>query len=131
MPGPYTRSKYLGEQRRAATRRGGGLDVVVVNPTVPIGERRPQHDAAGRDARAVPVGRSPFFLDCVLNLVDVRDSRMESCSPASAGRPGERYILGGENVRDARPSAPARADLRPADAEAHGPGGAGARRRPS
>ncbi|MGH8513515.1 MAG: NAD-dependent epimerase/dehydratase family protein, partial [Gammaproteobacteria bacterium] len=43
-------------------------------------------------------GQSPFFLDCVLNLVHVRDLADGIVRAGEAGRTGERYILGGENV---------------------------------
>src|SRR5690606_14634491 len=43
-------------------------------------------------------GGSPFFLDCILNLVDVRDLAAGILRAEAAGRRGERYILGGENV---------------------------------
>jgi dihydroflavonol-4-reductase len=43
-------------------------------------------------------GRSPFFLDCVLNLVDVRDLADGILRAGERGRSGERYILGGDNV---------------------------------
>jgi dihydroflavonol-4-reductase len=44
-------------------------------------------------------GRSPVFLDCVLNLVDVRDVAAGMVLAAERGGPGERYVLGGENMR--------------------------------
>jgi dihydroflavonol-4-reductase len=43
-------------------------------------------------------GQSPAYLDCVLNLVDVRDVAAGMVAAAERGRAGERYILGGENV---------------------------------
>ena len=43
-------------------------------------------------------GKTPFFLDCVLNLADVRDIADGIIRAAEKGRSGERYILGGENV---------------------------------
>jgi dihydroflavonol-4-reductase len=43
-------------------------------------------------------GGSPFYLDCVLNLVDVRDLATGIMLAADHGRSGERYILGGENI---------------------------------
>ena len=43
-------------------------------------------------------GQSPAYLDCVLNLVDVRDVAAGMVLAAERGRTGERYILGGENV---------------------------------
>jgi dihydroflavonol-4-reductase len=39
-----------------------------------------------------------FFLDCTLNLVDVRDVATGMILAAERGRAGERYILGGEHV---------------------------------
>ena len=91
---------------------------MIVNPTVPIGAGRSQSDAAGGDAVDVPVGQSPAYLDCVLNLVDVRDVTAGMVLAAERGRTGERYILGGENVALARPFDVAGADIGPCDAEA-------------
>jgi dihydroflavonol-4-reductase len=42
-------------------------------------------------------GRSTFLLDCMLNVVDVRDVAAGIILAAERGRSGERYILGGEN----------------------------------
>jgi dihydroflavonol-4-reductase len=97
MPGPYTRSKHRAESAALEAARTG-LNVVVVNPTIPVG--------AG-DRGATPptamlshflTGRSPFFLDCMLNLVDVRAVAAGMILAAQFGRSGERYILGGENI---------------------------------
>ena len=53
MPGPYTRSKYLGEQAALEAARDG-MDVVVVNPTVPVGDGDRNMTPPTRDDRAVP-----------------------------------------------------------------------------
>lgn len=98
MPGPYTRSKFLGEQAALAKARSG-MDIVIVNPTVPVGE--------GDDNMTPPAmmldlflrGGSPMYLDCILNFVDVRDVAEGIILGGERGRSGERYILGGENVR--------------------------------
>jgi dihydroflavonol-4-reductase len=97
MPGPYTRSKYLAEQAALAA-ASSGFDVVIVNPTVPIG--------AGDHNRTPPTAmlahyltQTPFVLDCTLNVVDARDVATGIVLAAERGRSGERYILGGENVR--------------------------------
>jgi len=96
MPGPYTRSKFLAEQAAFAAARDG-LDVVIVNPTVPIG--------AGDHNRTPPTAmlahyltQTPFVLNCTLNVVDARDVATGIVLAAERGRNGERYILGGENV---------------------------------
>src|SRR6185437_1199913 len=46
MIGPYKRSKFMAEQ--VAIEAGKGIDVVIVNPTTPIGER---------DIKPTPTGR--------------------------------------------------------------------------
>ncbi len=98
MPGPYTRSKHLAE-RAALEAAAAGLDVVVVNPTVPVG---PGDDNMTPPAAMIAMflkGKSPAYLECVLNLVDVRDVAAGIILAGERGRTGERYILGGENLR--------------------------------
>jgi dihydroflavonol-4-reductase len=97
MPGPYTRSKYMGEQA-ALCAAENGLDVVVVNPTVPIGPGDRNMTPPAAMLALFLSGGSPFFLDCILNLVDVRDLAEGLALAGERGRSGERYILGGENV---------------------------------
>ncbi len=97
MPGAYTRSKYLGERAALAAARSG-LNVVVVNPTVPIGDGDRNMTPPAAMFALFLSGRSPFFLDCVLNLVHVRDLADGILRAGDHGRAGERYILGGENV---------------------------------
>jgi dihydroflavonol-4-reductase len=97
MSGPYARSKYLGEQAALSAGRAG-QPVVVVNPTLPIGP--------GDDTLTPPMAmlamyltdRMPGALDFILNLLDVRDVAGGMILAARNGRPGERYILGGENI---------------------------------
>ena len=96
MAGPYTRSKYFAEQAALAA-SGEEMLVVVVNPTIPIGPG--DHNLTPPAAMlARYLGGSSFYLDCVMNIVDVRDVARGMILAAERGRPGERYILGGENV---------------------------------
>ena len=97
MAGPYTRSKFAGEQRARAAARAG-LPVVIVNPTVPLGagDHRITPPTALL-ARFIEGGRSAS-LECTLNLVDVRDVAEGMILAAEHGRIGERYILGGQNL---------------------------------
>jgi dihydroflavonol-4-reductase len=97
MPGAYTRSKFLGEQAALKSARNG-LNVVVVNPTVPIGDGDRNMTPPAAMFALFLSGKTPFFLDCVLNLVDVRDLADGIIRAGDSGRAGERYILGGENV---------------------------------
>ena len=97
MAGPYTRSKFAGEQRAHAAARAG-LPVVIVNPTVPLGagDHRMTPPTALL-ARFLDGGRSAC-LECTLNLADVRDIAEGMILAAEHGRIGERYILGGQNL---------------------------------
>jgi dihydroflavonol-4-reductase len=97
MPGPYTRSKYLAEQA-AMKAAQNGLDVVVVNPTVPIGTGDRNMTPPAAMLSLFLSGGAPFFLDCVLNLVNVDDVARGILRAGEDGRSGERYILGGENI---------------------------------
>jgi hypothetical protein len=72
--------------------------VVVVNPTVPIGAGDHNMTPPAAMLDLFLRGGSPFFLDCVLNLVAVRDLADGIIRAADAGRAGERYILGGDNI---------------------------------
>ena len=97
MPGPYTRSKLAAEQSvLAAVDRG--LDALIVNPTVPIGPGDHNLTPPAAMLSMFLNGQSPAYLDCVLNLVDVRDVATGMVLAAERGRTAERYILGGENV---------------------------------
>lgn len=97
MIGHYKRSKFLAEQQaiRAAQ---GGQHVVILNPTTPIGPG---------DAKPTPTGRIivdflnkkfPAYVDTGLNLVDVAEVARMHVVALERGTPGERYILGGENL---------------------------------
>lgn len=97
MPGPYTRSKLAAEQAVLAAVQGG-LNALIVNPTVPIGAGDRNLTPPAAMLSMFLSGQSPAFLDCVLNLVDVRDVAAGMVLAAERGRTGERYILGGENV---------------------------------
>ncbi len=96
MPGPYTRSKLLAEEAVLAAR---GLHVVVVSPTAPIGPGDRGLTPPSRMLRDLLAQRYPAYLECVLNLVDVRDVAEGHILAAERGLPGKRYILGGENLR--------------------------------
>ncbi len=98
MAGPYTRSKLLAEQAALST-AADGHHVVIVNPTVPIGAGDRNMTPPAAMLSLFLSGNSQFYLDCILNLVDVRDVADGIVRAGRHGRPGERYILGGENLR--------------------------------
>ena len=97
MLGPYCRSKYLAE-RAALAANEEGLSVVSVLPTLPVGPGDRNLTPPSRMILDFVNGRSPAYLDCRLNLIDVRDLAAGFIAAAERGRPGERYILGHENM---------------------------------
>ncbi len=98
VPGPYCRSKFLAEDaaRRAAE---DGLPVVIVNPTMPLGPDDELLTPPTRMLLGFLNGANPAYLDCEFNLVDARDVALGHILAAERGRVGERYILGGVNLR--------------------------------
>jgi dihydroflavonol-4-reductase len=97
MIGAYKRSKFMAEQEAIAAARAG-QHVMILNPTTPIGPG---------DAKPTPTGRIvvdflnrkfPAYVDTGLNLVDVGEVARMHVAALERGTPGERYILGGENL---------------------------------
>lgn len=97
MPGPYTRSKLKAEQSVLAAVQDG-LNALIVNPTVPIGPGDRNLTPPAAMLSMFLKGQSLAYLECMLNLVDVRDVAGGMVLAAERGRTGERYILGGDNL---------------------------------
>jgi len=97
MAGPYKRSKFLAEQV-ALEFAAGGFPVVIVNPTAPVGDHDFKPTPTGKIVVDFVRGKMPAYLDTGLNVVDVRDVARGHLAALEHGRPGERYILGSENL---------------------------------
>src|SRR6266705_3396570 len=97
MIGPYKRSKFMAEQVTVEAARSG-LDVVIVNPSTPVGERDIKPTPSGRIVVDFLRKKFPAYVDTGLNLVDVRECARGHIAAFEKGRSGERYILGGENL---------------------------------
>lgn len=97
MIGPYKRSKFMAEQIALEAGRGG-MDVVVVNPTTPVGERDIKPTPTGRIIVDFLKRKFPAYVDTGLNLVDVHECARGHLAALEKGTTGERYILGGENL---------------------------------
>ena len=97
MIGDYKRSKFLAEQLVLEAGRGGE-NVVMVNPTTPVGERDIKPTPSGQIVVDFLRRKFPAYVDTGLNLVDVIDCAEGHLLAMEKARPGERYILGGENL---------------------------------
>jgi dihydroflavonol-4-reductase len=96
MIGHYNRSKYMAEQV-AREFASAGLPVVVVNPAIPVGAGDIRPTPTGRIILEFIRGRMPAYIDTGVNLVGVQDVAEGHLLASEKGRPGERYVLGGEN----------------------------------
>jgi len=97
MVGPYKRSKFMAEQIALEAGRTGA-NVVVVNPTTPIGEQDLKPTPTGRIIVDFLKRKFPAYVDTGLNLADTREVARGHLLAMEKARPGERYILGGENL---------------------------------
>ena len=95
--GDYKKSKYWAEQE-ALQAAQSGQNVVIVNPTAPIG---------AWDIKPTPTGdmilrflqrRMPAYVNTGLNLIHVEDVAWGHLLALQKGRSGERYILGHQNL---------------------------------
>ena len=97
LSGHYKRSKFLAEQVALRFAREG-FPVVIVNPTAPVGEGDRRPTDTGKLILDFLNRNMPAYLDTGLNLVDVRDVAEGHLLALQRGQPGERYILGGQNM---------------------------------
>jgi len=97
MIGHYKRSKFLAEAWvRDAAR--GGMPIVIVNPSTPIGPGDVKPTPTGRLVLDAAAGRMPAYVDTGLNIVHVDDVAAGHLLAYEHGRIGERYILGGTDL---------------------------------
>jgi dihydroflavonol-4-reductase len=95
--GDYKKSKYWAEQE-AHQGVQMGQDIVIVNPSTPIGpydiKPTPTGDLILRFLRR----QMPAYVNTGLNVIDVRDVARGHLLALEKGKTGERYILGHQNL---------------------------------
>jgi dihydroflavonol-4-reductase len=97
MVGHYKRSKFMAEQE-AISAAQSGQQVMILNPTSPIGSNDSKPTPTGRIILDFLTGKFPAYMDTGLNLVDVSEVARAHVLALTRGKPGRRYILGGENL---------------------------------
>jgi dihydroflavonol-4-reductase len=97
MIGHYKRSKFLAEEvvREAAR---AGAPVVIVSPSTPVGPGDVKPTPTGQLVLDAAAGRMPAYVDTGLNIVHVDDVAAGHLLAYEHGKPGERYILGGQDM---------------------------------
>jgi dihydroflavonol-4-reductase len=89
----YKRSKIESEKLALAA------NAVVVNPTTPVGPGDLRPTPTGKMIRDVASGRARAYVrSTALNIVSVEDVAKGQLLAHEKGRPGERYLLGGEDL---------------------------------
>ena len=97
LVGHYKKSKYEAEQV-AIEFAASGLDVVIVNPSTPVGPGDIKPTPTGKIVLDFLRGKMAAYVDTGLNLISVEDCALGHLLAAEKGRTGERYILGNRNM---------------------------------
>jgi dihydroflavonol-4-reductase len=97
LVGDYKKSKYYAEQE-AVKAVQQGQDIVIVNPSTPIGAFDLKPTPTGEIIVRFLQRQMPFYLDTGLNLIDVQDVAQGHILALTKGKTGDRYILGNQNL---------------------------------
>jgi len=95
--GNYKKSKFLAEME-AKKAVASGQDVVIVNPTSPIGPWDRKPTPTGEIILRFLRRQMPFHVDTGLNFIDVKDVAWGHLHALEKGVTGKRYILGHQNM---------------------------------
>ncbi len=95
--GAYKQSKYWAEQE-AHNAIAAGQDIVIVNPSTPIGPYDIKPTPTGHTILRFLKRKMPFYVETGLNLIHVQDVAMGHLLALQKGVTGDRYILGNQNV---------------------------------
>ncbi len=96
--GYYKRSKYQAEQIVKKLTDDHQLPLIIVNPSTPIGPGDVRPTPTGRIVVDTLMGRMPAYVNTGLNIAHVDDIAQGYLLAYQQGKPGERYILGGDNM---------------------------------
>lgn len=98
MSGHYKRSKFMAEQIVRQITDEHELPLVIVNPSTPVGPRDIKPTPTGRIVLDTLCGRMPAYVNTGLNIAHADDIAYGHLLAYAHGKPGERYILGGEDM---------------------------------
>lgn len=97
LVGAYKKSKHDAEQI-ALGYAAEGLNVVIVNPSTPVGPGDIKPTPTGKMIVDFLRGKMPAYVNTGLNLIAVEDVAEGHLLAAEKGRVGEKYILGNQNL---------------------------------
>ena len=97
LVGAYKQSKYWAEQEAHKAVKAG-QDIVIVNPSTPIGPWDIKPTPTGEMVLRFLRRQMPAYLNTGLNLIHVRDVAQGHVLALEKGKRGDRYILGHQNL---------------------------------
>jgi dihydroflavonol-4-reductase len=97
MIGHYKRSKWMAEQEVLREAKEGA-PIMVAMPTTPVGPWDWKPTPTGKIILDFLNGKMPGYVDTGLNFVGVEDCAAGHLLISEKGKPGERYLLGAENL---------------------------------
>jgi dihydroflavonol-4-reductase len=95
--GHYKKSKYWAEQEAHQAVKLG-QDVVIVNPSTPIGAYDLKPTPTGEIILRFLRRQVPAYVNTGLNLIDIKDVVWGHLLALEKGKTGDRYILGHQNL---------------------------------
>ena len=93
---PYIMTKHAADVELAELAKAGTTELVTVHPSIIVAPSRTGDDR-GKAARMLSHLMMPDLLNRV-NLVDIRDVAPGVIAALDKGRPGEKYLLTGDNI---------------------------------
>ncbi len=97
MIGHYKRSKWLAEQEVLKAAKDGA-PIIVAMPTTPVGPWDWKPTPTGKIIVDFLNGKLPGYVETGLNFVGVEECAAGHLLVSEKGKPGERYLLGAENL---------------------------------
>lgn len=97
MIGHYKRSKWLAEQEVLKAAKNGA-PIIVAMPTTPVGPWDWKPTPTGKIIVDFLNGKLPGYVETGLNFVGVEECAAGHLLVSEKGKPGERYLLGAENL---------------------------------
>lgn len=97
MVGHYKRSKWMAEKLVMDTAKAGA-PIIVAMPTTPVGPWDWKPTPTGKIILDFLNGKMPGYVETGLNFVGVEECAAGHLLLSEKGKPGERYLLGGENL---------------------------------
>lgn len=93
----YFETKRIAEELVVNAHKEKGLEAIILNPSTVYGPGDAKKGSRKTQLK-VARGEFPFYTSGGVNIIHVKDLVSAAIHAMEMGKPGERYILGGENI---------------------------------